>query len=260
LEAAAIFADLPEDTAVVLTETISNPLLGVADIPRLAAAAHRVGAKLVVDNTFATPYHCRPLALGADLSIHSATKFLSGHSDLVAGVASGTAGVIAPIRAAIKTFGATLGPFEAWLALRGLRTLHLRMARHAENALAVARFLEAQPAVGAVRYPGLPSHPHHAIAREILMHGCSGMVSFELAGGQPAVERFLERFRLIRFAASLGDVSTTVSHPATTSHRGLSAEARRAAGIGGGLLRLSVGIEAAGDIVVDLGRGLAAAT
>ncbi len=262
LTAEAIVAEgVPPGTRIVFTEPISNPLLVVADVPRLAEAAHAVGARLVVDNTFATPFHCRPLALGADVVVHSATKYLGGHGDLVAGVAAGAAALVEPIRRAARVLGANGAPFEAWLALRGLRTLHLRMARHADNAARVAAFLADHPKVRAVHYPGLPGHPTHAAARRILERGFGGMVTFELAAGEAdgraAFERFLGGLATIPFAASLADVGTMLSHPATTSHRDLLAAERMALGIGEGLVRLSCGIEAADDIVADLARGLA---
>lgn len=263
LAADAIVADgVPPGTRIVFTEPISNPLLVVADIPRLAETAHAIGARLVVDNTFATPYHCRPLALGADIVVHSATKYLGGHGDLIAGVAAGPAALIEPVRRAARVLGVNGAPLEAWLALRGLRTLHLRMARHADNAARVAAFLADHPKVRAVHYPGLPDHPTCATARRILERGFGGMVAFDLATGEAdgraAFERFLGGLTMIPFAASLADVGTMLSHPATTSHRDLLAAERAALGIGEGLVRLSCGIEAADDIVADLARGLAA--
>ncbi len=234
---------------IVYTETLSNPLLTVADLPRLAQAARRSGALLVVDNTFATPFHCRPLDHGADIVVHSATKFLGGHSDLVAGVAAGARGLLAPVAATMQLLGAPLGPTDAWLARRGLRTLALRMARQSDNATAVAAFLDGHPAVDRVHYPGLPGHPSHAAAATVLSRGFGAMVSFELAsGGDDAAWDFFGALEMIRFAASLGDVATTVSHPATTSHRSMPREA----GIGPELIRLSVGAEDPADIVSDL--------
>ena len=193
--------------------------------------------------------------------IHSATKYLGGHGDLMAGAAAGPAELITPVRAALRAIGATAAPMETWLALRGLRTLHLRMERHAANGQAVAAFLAAHPKVAAVYYPGLAAHPTHAVARRVLAKGYGGMVSFDLATpvaeGRAAFERLCAGFRLIRFAASLADVSTTVSHPAATSHRGLPEAARAAHGITDRLVRLSCGVEAARTIVADLERGLA---
>jgi len=260
---AALEAGLPPGTRVLFTESISNPLLAVADVARLAEIARAAGARLVVDNTFATPYHLRPLEHGADLVIHSATKYLGGHGDLMAGVAAGGADVIARVRSNMRALGTNAAPFDAWLALRGLRTLHLRMARHAANARAVAEYLAGHPKVVAVHYPGLPAHPDHAVARRLLRDGFGGMVSFELAGalaadGHASFERLLSGFRMIRFAASLADVSTTVSYPVATSHRGQSSADLAAQGITDRLVRLSCGIEAAGDIIADLERGLGA--
>jgi cystathionine beta-lyase/cystathionine gamma-synthase len=263
LPAPVLLADgLPPETDLLYTETVSNPLLAVADLPALASLARAGGALLVVDNTFATPYHCRPLTLGADLVLHSASKYLGGHADLIAGVACGRAELVAKVHDTIVTLGAPLAPLEAWLALRGLRTLAVRMARQSENAAAVAEHLAERLANGEVEalwYPGLAEHPTHPAAVASLAHGYGAMVAFRLAGGRPAVARFLAALRLIRFAATLGDVSTTVSHPATTSHRGLAPAERQAAGIDDGVLRLSVGLEALDDILADLARGLAAA-
>lgn len=249
---------LPPDTAVVLAEAIANPLLQVADLPAWAAACRAVGARLVVDATFASPCLCRPLDLGADVSLHSATKYLGGHGDLVLGVASGSADVMAPVRRAVVLHGAPAGPMEAWLTLRGLRTLHLRMARHAANGQAAARWLATRPDVARVWYPGLPG-PDHGAARRVLAGGYGGMVAFELAGGRPAVEAFLGGLRMIRFAASLADVATTISVPALTSHRRMAPEERAAQGISDGVIRLSCGVEAAEDLIADLTRGLDAA-
>lgn len=251
---------LPQDTRLLYTELIANPLLEVADLPALAKAAHAVGALLVVDATFATPALCRPLALGADIVIHSATKYLGGHGDLVLGVAAGPADAMALAHRAMATFGASADPTAAWLALRGLRTLHLRVARHSENGAAAAAWLETRPEVSRVWHPSLRSHPTHEIAERVLDPGGQrgGMVSFELTGGRPAVDRFLSGVRMIRLAPSLADVTTTLSYPATTSHRGLDPEQRAAAGITDGVLRLSCGLERAQDVIDDLGLGLAA--
>ncbi len=254
---------LPEGTRLLYTEPISNPLLVAADLPRLAEIAHAAGALLVVDSTFTTPYHCRPLDLGADLVVHSATKYFGGHGDLIAGLAAGAAEHIEAARGVMRAMGSNLAPQEAWLVQRGLRTLHLRMARHSENGNRVAEWLEAHPKVARVHYPGLSSHPTHAIARRILRRGFGGMIAFDLpedgpGAGRGAFERFVGGLGMIRMAPSLADVGTTVSAPAFTSHRGLDPEERRAQGIGDGLVRLSCGIEAAEDIIADLERGLAA--
>jgi len=249
---------LPSDTALVLAESIANPLLQVADVPAWAAACRAAGARLVVDATFATPCGGRPLAHGADLVVHSATKYLGGHGDLILGVAAGARADVAPIRQAVTQHGTPAGPFEAWLALRGLRTLHLRMARHVANATAVAGWLAARPDVARVWHPSLGDAAARALAERVLPGGTGGVVSFELSGGRPAVEAFLGGLSMIRFAASLADVATTLSIPALTSHRKLTPEARAAQGISDGVVRLSCGIEAAGDITADLARGLEA--
>lgn len=250
---------LPAETDMLYTETIANPLLEVADLPALAKLAAGGGALLVVDNTFATPYHCRPLTLGADLVIHSASKYLGGHADLIAGVACGRAELVKGARAAIQALGATPAPLESWLALRGVRTLAVRLERQAANAAQVAAYLADRTDVAAVWYPGLAAEPAAEVAQRVLLNGHGAMVSFRLPGERMAIARFLGALRMIRFAASLGDVSTTVSHPATTSHRGLPPGDLAAAGIDEGVLRLSVGLERIEDILADLGRGLEAA-
>ncbi|MGB9775461.1 MAG: trans-sulfuration enzyme family protein [Anaerolineae bacterium] len=242
----------------LLVETVSNPLLKVADLPALADIAHRYGAALLVDNTFATPYLVRPLALGADIVVHSATKYLGGHGDVLAGVVITPAARREALMEVLKTTGANLGPVEAWLLLRGLRTLVLRVERQFANALTVARWLEAHPRIARVLYPGLPSHPQHERAARLFGgRGFGGIVTFELKdAGQREVFRFLDRLRLCIPATSLGDIQTLVLYPAHSSHRGLSPEERAALGITDGMVRLSVGIEAVEDILSDLGRAL----
>jgi cystathionine beta-lyase/cystathionine gamma-synthase len=247
---------LSTPAAVVLVEAISNPLLRIPDLPLLAELAHAAGARLVVDNTFATPYHCVPLAHGADVVVHSGTKFLGGHSDLTIGALAGSAEAMGRIRSLLATFGGTASPFDCWLTVRSIKTLALRMERASANALAVARFLAGRSEVAWVSYPGLESHPHYERACRLLRNGFGAMVAFDLAGGNEAAERFIASLRYIRFAPSLGDVSTTLSHPAKTSHRGYPPEQRERLGITGGLIRLSVGIERADDIIADLERGL----
>ena len=256
---AEVDAALADGCRLLLVETISNPLVRVADLPALAAAAHRAGALLLVDNTFATPCLCRPLSLGADAVYHSATKFLGGHSDLTAGVLVGTAPFIRDARRVAMRFGPTLGPHDAWLAVRGMKTLNLRMARTCENALALATYLAGHPKVAAVQYPGLASHPDHLVARRILTGGFGGMLAFELRGGIEAADALVKALRLITLAPSLGGVATTLSHPAKTSHRGLSALERERLGVRDGLLRLSAGIEDAPDLTADLAQALALA-
>jgi cystathionine gamma-synthase/methionine-gamma-lyase len=242
----------------LLAETISNPRLLVADLPALADVAHRHGAALLVDNTFATPCLVQPLTTGADVVIHSATKYLGGHGDVLGGLVVTTAARRADLFEVLKVTGANLGPQEAWLVLRGLRTLPLRIGQHCQNALAVARWLETHPRVSRVLYPGLPSHPQHALAERLFGgRGYGGVVSFDLAGaGQREVFRFFEALRLCLPATTLGDVYTLVLYPAHSSHRALSPQERARIGIGDGLVRVSVGIEAVEDILSDLEQAL----
>jgi cystathionine beta-lyase/cystathionine gamma-synthase len=245
-----------DGAAIVLIETITNPLCGVADIEAIARLARERGVRVLVDNTFATPILCRPLELGADLVMHSATKYIGGHSDLVAGVVVGGTDVIAGARARSVRTGATLGPFDAWLALRGLRTLDVRMRRHSENSLALARALRSLPGVSKVHHPLLEGSQSASVARRILPQGAGGMMAFDLDGGRAAVQRMMSRFRMAAFAASLGGVETTISYPEITSHRGLTPEERAELGVGPGTVRVSVGIEAAEDIVADFTQAL----
>lgn len=242
---------------VVLLETITNPLCNVADIEAIARMAHERGLRVVVDNTFATPILCRPLELGADLVVHSATKYIGGHSDLVAGVLVGGADAVAVARARNVRTGSTLGAFDAWLALRGLRTLEVRMRRHSDNSLAVAVALRSVHGVTKVHHPLLEGSPSFPVARRILPEGAGGMMAFDLHGGREAVQRMLSRLRMVTFAASLGGVETTISYPEITSHRGLSPQEREELGIGPGTVRVSVGLEAAEDIVADFTQALA---
>jgi len=258
-EAAAVEAAVTTRTRALFVEVISNPLLRLADLPGLAELARRRGVPLLVDNTFASPAHLRPLEHGATAVHHSATKYLSGHGDATAGVIAGSRDLVARVRTQAVRLGTTLGPFDAWLTLRGVRTLALRMERHSANALTLARLLAARPEVQRVHYPGLPEHPQHALASKLLTGGFGGMLSFELAGGEPAVGRFFRALRLIEFAPSFGDVTTTWSYPARTSHRPLSPEDRAKLGIGPGLVRLSVGIEDVRDLQEALVGALAAA-
>jgi len=246
-----------DGAGLVLIETITNPLCGVADIEAIARMARDRGVRVLVDNTFATPILCRPLELGADLVMHSATKYIGGHSDLLAGVVVGGSELIAAARARSIRTGATLGPFDAWLALRGLRTLEVRMARHSENALTLARALSATQGVSKVHHPLLEGSPWAAVARRILPHGAGGMMAFDLEGGRAAVQRMISRFQMAAFAASLGGVETTISYPEITSHRSLSPAERAELGVGPGTVRVSVGIEAADDIVSDFRQAIA---
>ncbi len=254
----AACADL--EPVALLVETISNPLLKVADLPTLAAVAHRCGTPLLVDSTFATPALIQPLTLGADVVIHSATKYLAGHGDVLGGVIATSADLRAKALDVLKLTGGNLGPEQAWLALRGMRTLMLRVRQQSENAMRLAAWLDGHPRVQRVHYPGLPSHPHHCLAQELFEgRGYGGMVSFEIEGaGQEEAFRFFEALELCVPATSLGDVHTMFLYPAHASHRTVSAEEREAMGISEGLVRMSVGIEALDDLVEDLDRALAA--
>jgi cystathionine beta-lyase/cystathionine gamma-synthase len=247
-----------ERPAVLLCEIISNPLMKVADVPSLAEMAHAAGASLIVDNTFATPYLFCPLEHGADYAVHSATKYLGGHGDVMAGVVACSSQRGLDLRERQKLLGANLGPQEAWLALRGLKTLPLRMRQHCANAQAVARWLAGHPAVDQVNYPGLPHHPQHALAARLFDgRGFGGMLSFDLRGaGQPEVFCFMEALDLVLPATTLGDVYSLTLYPAHSSHRQVAPEVRARIGIGDGLVRLSVGIEEAEDIIADLAQAL----
>ncbi|MCE5258780.1 MAG: PLP-dependent aspartate aminotransferase family protein [Chloroflexi bacterium] len=244
----------------VLCEAISNPLMKVADIPRLGEIAHRNGAQLLVDATFATPYLLRSLYCGADFAIHSATKYLAGHGDVLAGVVAASNERAALMREQLKVFGANLGPEEAWLALRGIKTLPLRMREQCANAQKVADWLTSQPQVARVNYPGLPEHPQYSLAASLFGGaGYGAMLSFDMQGGtREAVFGFMQRLRLIQPATTLGDVYSLVLYPAMSSHRALGPELRAELGIGEGLVRMSVGIEAVDDIIADLQQALAA--
>ena len=244
---------------VVYVETISNPLLRIPDLPALAEMAHDAGATLIVDNTFASSYLCRPAEHGADAVVHSVTKYLGGHGDLTAGVAAARQDMLASLQTASRLVGGTLGPFEAWLALRGVRTLPLRMERHCANALRLAERLAAHPAVQRVHYPGLADHPQHALARRLFGgRGFGGVVSFEIKqAGSEEVGRFMDALRLVLPAPTMGDVYSLALYPAQASHRGLTPEQRAALGIGDNLVRISAGIEAADDIIADVEQALA---
>ena len=255
----AVEAALAETQPVaLLAEVMSNPLLKVADLPALADAAHRHGAQFLIDSTFASPFLCAPLEHGADFVIHSATKFIAGHGDVMAGVVVASEERRAELFELTKMVGGVLGPFEAWLAMRGLKTLPLRMRQQCANAMRVAEWLSQHPRVARVHYPGLTEHPQHDLARRLFGgRGFGGVLSFEIAGAdQAAVFGFMEALELCLPATTLGDVYTLVLHPATSSHRGLSAEERAQVGIGDGLVRLSAGIEEAEDILADLEQAL----
>jgi cystathionine beta-lyase/cystathionine gamma-synthase len=253
---AALEGALERDTRMIWLETPSNPLLKLVDLRRVADIARKRRILTVVDNTFATPYAQRPLELGCDLVMHSTTKFLNGHSDMVGGVAVAADEELAERLAFLSNaIGAVSGPFDSFLALRGLKTLALRMQRHAENAQRIAEWLEGQPKVTRVIYPGLASHPQHALARA-QMRSCSGIVTFFIDGGLGAARRFLERCELFALAESLGGVESLVDHPGIMTHASVPAEQRAALGIGDDLIRLSVGVEDVDDLIADLARAL----
>jgi cystathionine gamma-synthase len=255
---AALLAALDQPTALVLIETPSNPLMRVCDIRAIAGLARSAGARVAVDNTFLSPALQQPLRLGADFVIHSTTKYLNGHSDVVGGaVIAAQEKDIEPLSTWANITGVTGAPFDAYLTLRGIRTLFPRVERQQASAAAIAAFLEAHPAVEAVYYPGLPSHPDHAIAR-MQQSGFGAMLSFELKGGIEAVRTFVAGLRVFTLAESLGGIESLVAHPATMTHVGMGVEARRRAGIKDSLLRMSVGLEAEADLTADLESNLAA--
>ena len=249
-------AAIKPNTRLLFLETPSNPLIEIADIQALANIAHRHGCLLVVDNCFCTPALQQPLALGADLVIQSATKFIDGQGRCVGGAVIGGEAVIEKeIYPYLRTGGATMSPFNAWVFLSGLETLSVRMKAHCDNAFALAQWLEQQPAVAKVHYPGLPSHAQHELAKRQQSH-FGAVVSFELKGGQEHAWQVIDATRMLSITANLGDVKTTITHPATTTHGRLSPEARAEAGIKDGLVRVSVGLENLADIQADLLRGL----
>jgi cystathionine beta-lyase/cystathionine gamma-synthase len=252
-----IAAALREDTVACFVETIGNPRCSVTDLEAIAAACASRGTKLVVDNTFASPYLCRPIELGATVVMESSTKYMGGHHDLIGGVIAGDSATARAVRDMSIDLGGTASPFDAWLTLRGIATLALRMDRTCATALRIASYLEAHPDVSGVWYPGLPSHPDHATALKQLPLGSGGMLAVELSGGLEAGRRFCERLKVGRMAASLGGVHTLVIHPASVTHTQLSADEREAAGITGGLVRISVGIEDAEDLLDDVEQALA---
>jgi cystathionine gamma-synthase len=256
---AAVERALTAPAKVVWIETPSNPLLRITDVAAVSRLAHAAGARVVVDNTFLSPVWQRPLALGADVVVHSTTKYINGHSDVVGGaVIAKDAGLLEELAWWANCLGITGGAFDSFLTLRGLRSLHARMRQHAENAMAVARCLDAHPAVARVHYPGLESHPGHALAVR-QQQGFGAIVTFELAGGKGAVRRFLDGLLCFSLAESLGGVESLVAHPDTMTHAAMDPQARLAAGLTPGLLRLSVGIEATEDLLADLRAGLARA-
>lgn len=244
-------AAVKPNTKLFFVETPSNPLTEVCDISLLAGIAHEAGALLAVDNCFCTPALQKPLVLGADIVIHSATKYIDGQGRCLGGAVLGRRDVLEPVYGFLRTAGPTMSAFNAWVFLKGLETLHVRMAAHVQNALALATWLEQQPGVARVYYPGLPSHPQHALAMR-QQRGGGAIVSFDLKGGKDAAWGLIDATRLISITANLGDAKSTITHPATTTHSRVSPEARAAAGIGDGLVRIAVGLEHIEDLKADL--------
>jgi cystathionine beta-lyase/cystathionine gamma-synthase len=256
---AAVREAVRPQTRMLWIETPTNPLLKVTDLKAMAAIAKERGLYFCVDSTFATPVFLRPLEYGADIVMHSTTKYLSGHNQLIGGaIITDRRDVYEPMKFIQKTIGAVPSPFDCWLTLLGVKTLHLRMPRHAQNAQRVAEYLERHPKIARVSYPGLPSHPQHAIARA-QMSGFSGMISFELKGGISAGRSLMNNVKLCALAESLGSVETMITHPATMTHVDVPPAERHARGLTDGLVRLSVGIEDVEDIVADLDQALARA-
>jgi cystathionine gamma-synthase len=254
---AAVESAVTPRTKVVYLETIANPTIVVSDLPALIEIGHRHDATVVVDNTFASPYLCRPIELGADLVVESGTKWLGGHSDVLAGVVSGSREHIRAVRDVQIDTGGSAAPFSAFLVLRGIETLHVRMERHSQSALQLARLLEASGPVQRVFYPGLPSHPQFAVAQRVLRAG-GGMLAFDI-GDRRAAESFLDALTIPPRTASLGSVRTIAVHPPSSTHRQLNEDQLREVGIPQGLVRVSVGLEDVDDLAADFERGLAAA-
>ena len=250
-------AIMSSKTKLVWIETPTNPLLQILDIAAIAAISHKRGAKLAVDNTFASPYLQQPIKLGADLVVHSTTKYLGGHSDVVGGFVVGPKELMDPIKFYQNAAGGVPGPFDSYLVLRGLKTLAVRMGRHCDNAVSLADWLVKHPAVAKVYYPGLLDHPGHEVARK-QMRGFGGMISLKLKGGIPAAKLFMTRTKLFSLAESLGGVESLLCHPTTMTHASIPKDVREARGVDDGLLRLSVGIEDVVDLRSDLERALGA--
>ncbi|MDQ6767085.1 MAG: aminotransferase class I/II-fold pyridoxal phosphate-dependent enzyme [Candidatus Eremiobacteraeota bacterium] len=249
-------AALKQPAGLLIVETISNPRVRVADLAALARIAHERGALLVVDNTLASPYHCRPAELGADLVMESMTKFLGGHHDLVLGCIAGPHAILDAMRMLASRAGLISAVLDSWLAARSIATLDVRLARSSQNALLVAQHLARHPKVAATHYSGLETDPSHDIARRTLSAGFGSVVSFELAPDRKAVDRLLAALKHVQLVLTFGGVATSLSHPATSSHRSLGPKERTALGIHDGFLRLSVGIEDASDVIADLDGGL----
>lgn len=248
-------AAVKANTKLFFVESPSNPLTEVSDIAALAKIAHESGAWLAVDNCFCSPALQRPLDLGADIVIHSATKYLDGQGRVLGGAVLGAQALMDGVYTFLRTAGPTLSAFNAWVILKGLETLSLRMDAHSKHALELARWLEAQPAVARVLYPGLPSHPQHDLAMKQQKTG-GGIVAFELKGGKDAAWTLIDATKLVSITANLGDAKTTITHPATTTHSRMTPEQRTAAGISDGLIRVAVGLEAVADLKADLARGM----
>jgi len=253
---AAILGALRPNTRGVFVEALSNPLVRLVDLPAIAGELRRRGVDLIVDGSLASPAVMRPIDWGATIVTHSLTKFISGHGDVTGGIVLGARDTMRRVRNAMIRAGTNLGPFDAWLAARGARTLGVRLERQSQTALALAGRLEGHAAVARVYYPGLPSHPQHALACRLMPGPRGAMLSVDLAGGALAVERFMSRTRLLEFAPSFGDVATTWTYPARTSHRRVPDEDKAAMGIGPGLIRISSGLEDAGDLAEDFMHAL----
>ncbi len=248
-------AAIKPNTKLFFVESPSNPLTEVSDIRALAAISREAGAWLAVDNCFCSPALQRPLDLGADIVIHSATKYLDGQGRVLGGAVLGSQALMEGVYTFLRTAGPTLSAFNAWVILKGLETLSLRMEAHSRNALALAQWLEAQAQVARVLYPGLPSHPQHELAMAQQKTG-GGIVAFELKGGKDAAWKLIDATRMLSITANLGDTKTTITHPSSTTHSRMTPEQRAAAGIGDGLVRIAVGLESLSDIKADLARGL----
>ncbi len=252
-----IVAAIRPNTRLIYLETPGNPLLALCDLAAIAAAARQAGITTICDNTFATPVNQRPIELGIDAVVHSATKYFCGHGDAVGGLIVGSRAFIQHCATEpMRYYGGIMAPFTAYLILRGSQTLPLRVQRHNANAMQIAMHLEQHPAVAAVSYPGLPSHPQHALARRQMTGGFGGMISFDLKGGVEAGARLMNSVKLCSLAVSLGDARTLITHPASTTHSVVSREARIAQGVSDGLVRLSVGLEDVEDLIEDLDQGM----
>ena len=246
---------IKKNTKMIFVETPANPTLTICNIAGIVKMAGEISALSVLDNTFATSYFQRALPLGADVVVHSSTKYIGGHADLLGGVVVCSKEFVTRMKPIVHTVGATMGPHEAWLCIRGLKTLHLRMEKHASNAMNVAQFLEAHPKIEWVRYPGLPSHPQHDLAKR-QMSGFGGMISFGVKGGIEAGRKLMNRVELCSLAVSLGSVDTLIQHPASMTHATVPREVRMKVGITDEMVRLSVGIEEPEDVIADLDQAL----